>query len=45
MGEEYEDGEDIMDVLRRVEVWDNEIPRYPEAPSYDDLNYIPDIQW
>ena len=40
----YEDGEDIMDILRRVEAWDQEIPRYPPAPRYDDLNYIPDVQ-
>ena len=44
-GEEYKEGEDIMDVLRRVEVWDTEIPQYPEAPSYDDPNYISDVQW
>ena len=41
--EEYEDGEDIMDVLRRVEAQDNEIPRYPPVPGYDDP-YIPDVQ-
>ena len=40
----YEEGEDIMDVLRQVEVWDREILRYPVAPDYDDLNYIPDRQ-
>ena len=45
MGEEYEDGENIMDVLRRVEAQDNEIPRYPPAPGYDTPNYIPDVQW
>ena len=44
MGEIYEDGEDIMDVLRHIEACDAEIPQYPEAPSYDDLNYIPDRQ-
>ena len=44
VGEEYEDREDIMDVLRRVEARDWEIPRYPSVPSYDDLNYIPDVQ-
>ena len=41
--EEYEDGEDIMDVLYRVEAWDQEIPRYPPVPGYDDP-YIPDHQ-
>ena len=44
VGEFYEEGEDIMDVLRRVEVWDTKIPQYRLAPSYDDLNYIPDRQ-
>ena len=43
-GELYKEGEDIMDVLRRVKVRDAEIPRYPAAPDYDDLNYIPDRQ-
>ena len=43
-GEIYEDREDIMDVLRWIEARDAEIPRYPEAPSYDDPNYIPDRQ-
>ena len=44
VGEIYEDGEDIMDVLCRIEAHDVEIPRYPEAAGYDDLNYIPDRQ-
>ena len=44
VGELYEEGEDIMDILRRVEVWDAEIPHYPEVPSYDNPNYIPDRQ-
>ena len=43
IGEEYEDGEDIMDVLHWVEAWDWEIPRYPPVLGYDDP-YIPDIQ-
>ena len=43
VGEEYEDGEDIMDVLRRVEAQDQEISRYPPVPGYDDP-YIPDVQ-
>ena len=43
-GELYEEGEDIMDVLRQVEAWDAEIPQYRPAPSYDNPNYIPDVQ-
>ena len=43
-GELYEEGENIMDILRRVEAQDREIPRYPAAPDYNDLNYIPDVQ-
>ena len=41
----YEEGEDILDILRQVEAWDAEIPRYPLAPGYDDPNYILDVQW
>ena len=44
VGEEYEEGEDIMDVLCRAEAQDNEIPRYPPVPFYNDPNFIPDIQ-
>ena len=43
-GEFYEEGEDIMDVICRVEAQDAEIPRYQPALSYDDPNYIPDVQ-
>ena len=43
-GEEYEDGEDLEDVLRRVEAWDWEILRYPLALDYNDPNFIPDVQ-
>ena len=43
-GEEFEDGEDIEDVLHRVVAQDQEIPRYLLAPGYDDPNYIPDVQ-
>ena len=43
-GEEYEDGEDVEDVLCRVEAWDREVPRYPPVLDYDDPNYIPDVQ-
>ena len=44
VGEEYGDGEDVEDVLRWIEARDREIPRYPPVPSYDDPNYIPDVQ-
>ena len=40
----YEEGENIMDVLWQVEVWDAKIPHYRLAPNYDDPNYIPDRQ-
>ena len=43
-GEFYEEGEDIMDVIHQVEAWNAEIPRYWPAPSYDNPNYIPDVQ-
>ena len=42
-GEEYEDGEDMTDVLRHIEAQDQEILRYPPVPGYDDP-YVPDIQ-
>ena len=42
-GELYEEGEDIMDVLRRVEVRDAKILRYRPPPLYDD-EYVPDHQ-
>ena len=42
-GEEYEEGEMMEDVLQRVEAWDQEVPRYPPVPGYDDP-YVPDIQ-
>ena len=42
-GEEYEEGETMEDVLQRVEAWDQEVPRYPPVPGYDDP-YIPDVQ-
>ena len=40
----YEEGEEIMDVLRQVEVQDTKILRYPQPPNYDNPNYIPDVQ-
>ena len=43
-GEFYEEGEDLMDVIHQVEAWDAEIPQYRPAPSYDDPDYIPDVQ-
>ena len=43
IGEEYEDGEDVGDVLCRIEARDWEIPRYPPVPGYNDP-YIPDVQ-
>ena len=43
-GETFEEGEDVMDILWQVEAWDWEVPRYLEAPGYDDPNYIPDRQ-
>ena len=42
-GELYEEGEDIMDILWRVEAQDNEIPRYRPPPSYND-KYVPNHQ-
>ena len=42
-GEEYEEGETMEDVLQRVEAWDQEVPRYPPVPGYDDP-YVPDVQ-
>ena len=43
VGEEYEDGETMEDILRRVEARDAEVPRYPPVPGYDDP-YVPDVQ-
>ena len=43
-GEVFEEGEDMLDVLRWMVARDQEILRYPEPPHYDDLNYIPDRQ-
>ena len=42
-GEEYEEGETMEDVLRRVEAQDWEVPRYPPVPGYNDP-YVPDVQ-
>ena len=43
VGEEYEDGETMDDVLRRVEARDVEVPRYPPVPGYDNP-YVLDVQ-
>ena len=43
VGEEYEDGETMEDVLCWVEARDAEVPRYPPVPGYDDP-YVPDVQ-
>ena len=42
-GEEYEEGETMEDILHRVEARDEEVPRYPLVPGYDDP-YVPDVQ-
>ena len=41
--EEYEEGETMEDILRRVEGRDAEVPRYPPVSGYDDP-YVPDVQ-
>jgi len=41
-GEEYEDGETILDVLWRRNARAKEVPEYEEAPAYDDLGYVSD---
>ena len=43
VGEEYEEGETMEDILRRVEGRDVEVPRYPPVPGYDDP-YVLDVQ-
>ena len=43
VGEEYEEGETMEDILQRVEGRDGEVPRYPPVPGYDDP-YVPDVQ-
>ena len=43
VGEFYKEGEDIMDVLRRVEADEAKVPRYQPPPTYDD-NYVLDHQ-
>jgi len=41
-GELFEDGETILDVLRRRNLRGDEVPVYKEAPAYDDPGYILD---
>jgi len=41
-GEEYKDGETILDVLRRRNAWAGEVPRYKEPPEYNDPGYVSD---
>ena len=43
-GEIFEEGEDILDVLRQVVVREQEILRYPEPSQHDDEDYVPDKQ-
>ena len=39
-GEEYADGETILDVLWRRNVRAKEVPEYEEPPQYNDLGYV-----
>ena len=41
-GEEYEEGETILDVWRRRNLRGDEVPEYKEASAYDDPGYISD---
>ena len=43
-GEFYEEGEDLMDVLRQVKVQDTEILRYRALLDYEDPNFVPGVQ-
>jgi len=40
-GEEYVDGETILDVLRR-NARAEEVPEYVDPPAYNDLGYVSD---
>ena len=42
VGELFEDGEDILDVLQRRNLRGDEVPEYEEAPAYDNPGYISD---
>ena len=41
-GEEYVDGETILDVLRRRNVWAEEVPEYEDPLEYHDPGYTSD---
>jgi len=41
-GEEYADGETILDVLRRRNVRAEEVPEYIDPPAYNDPGYVSD---
>ena len=41
-GEEYVDGETILDVLRRRNAVAEEVPRYKKPPEYNDPGYTSD---
>jgi len=41
-GEEYVDGETILDVLRRRNARAEEVPEYVDPPAYNDLGYVSD---
>jgi len=41
-GEEYADGETILDVLWRRNVRAEEVPEYEEPPEYNDPGYTSD---
>jgi len=44
LGEEYKNGETILDVLQRRTARAQEVPEYEEPPSYDDPGYISDCR-
>ena len=41
-GEEYADGETILDVLRRRNARAEEVTEYVDPPAYNDLGYVSD---
>jgi len=41
-GEEYVDGETILDVLRRRNARAEEVPEYVDPPAYNDPGYVSD---
>ena len=42
LGEEYADGETILDVLWRRNARAEEVPEYIDPPAYNDLGYVSD---